>query len=66
MNQCLLSSMAFRDALWWKASVSVHKTVLLGMLSNNGEVTKNGKNTGSPWTSERKEGELFPRWSEKT
>lgn len=47
MNQSLLSSMAFRDALWGKARMSIHKTVLLRMLSNKGEVKKNGKNTGS-------------------
>lgn len=49
----LLSKMAVRDALW-EVKVPVHKTMSLRILNDKHEVKKNGKNTGSCWTSERR------------
>lgn len=48
----LLSTMAVRYTLW-KVKMPVHKTMSLRILNDKHEV-KNGKNTGSCWTSESK------------
>lgn len=61
-----LSNVVFRDALWWKGRASVHRTMSLTILNNKDGVKKNGRNTGSCWTSERKERALFPCCSGKT
>lgn len=61
-----LSNVVFRDALWWKGRASVHRTMSLTILNNKYGVKKNGRNTGSCWTSERKERALFPCCSGKT
>lgn len=42
-----------------KVTMSIHKTLPLRILNNKDEVKKNGKNTGSRWTSERKERTSF-------
>lgn len=61
-----LSSVVFRNALWWKGRASVHRTMSLTILNNKDGVKKNGRNTGSCWASERKERALFPCCSGKT
>lgn len=46
---------------------SVYQTIdSWRILSNKDEVKKSSRNTGSHWTSERKERELFPCCSERT
>lgn len=49
----LLSKTAVRNALW-EVNMPVHKTMSLRILIDKDEAKKNGKNTGSCWTSERR------------